>query len=458
VIARLDPPLNTTIAVGGGIALLLRGTYDGAGASQPQLTFGREVVPLRAALPPTRRGERGRFWAIVDVPAGSAGAVQVGLMARTRCRRPEWASLGLVTLTATVPSVSTSYPGIDKTVAVCMAAREPDPVLFRVQIDSLRGQTHSSWHTIISDDASSAEARTMMREAVADDPRFTLLWHEERVGSYRNFERAVSAVPPTATAIAFCDQDDRWDPRKLQHMADALIRRPRVGLVCCDARIVTDTGQLVSDTFWTTRRHLRDDLRSITLANSVPGCLSLWDASLRDFVLPFPPAFETLHHDGWVASVAAATGGIRRVSEPLVDHVQHGANVLGHEGAVDRRIGRLGRRDMLLIVAQRKSRRRIAASQIDAALRPETIARTIRLRICPRSRADRRAIELASRDDERLGRVARHLIGAAEAQVRGGLPGTQLSVARGLLAARLYRRRFVTGELATVSGNDHNVR
>ena len=35
---------------------------------------------------------------------------------------------------------------------------------------------------------------------------------ESRLGFYRNFERALSMVPPSADYVTLCDQDDYWHP------------------------------------------------------------------------------------------------------------------------------------------------------------------------------------------------------------------------------------------------------
>jgi glycosyltransferase involved in cell wall biosynthesis len=438
-VARAES-LPERIAVGGGVALLVRGAYMVPGAPRwPTLDFGGEVVDLRAALAPTQRFN-GRFWAIVDVPAGTSGAREVALDVPlddgTRCRLP----LGCLELDDGDDRESLRCGDRPSQVAICMATYDPEPDLFATQIQSLREQTCSDWRAVISDDASAPSSRAMITSVVDGDERFTVLWNDEKVGSYGNFERALSATPDDAGAIAFCDQDDRWYPEKLDAMLSLL---PSGGLVACDARIIGPNGQVQSETFWTSRRHLPGDLRSISVANSVPGCMCLWDASLKTSVLPFPPATYTLHHDGWVAAVAAANGGICRIDRPLIDHVQHAANTLGHSAAVNRRIGRLGRRDLprLAIPAHR---RQIAARAIDAALRPEALARTIRLRRRHAGGLTSPGLDAVSRDDDGLDRVAEYLWRGLKAEFRRGLPGTEYAVARGLIAARVYRS-WVTG-------------
>jgi hypothetical protein len=58
----------------------------------------------------------------------------------------------------------------------------------------------------------------------------------ERLGFYRNFERILAAVDPSADWIALADQDDHWYPGKLETMAPALESH---ALVAGQARLLT---------------------------------------------------------------------------------------------------------------------------------------------------------------------------------------------------------------------------
>jgi hypothetical protein len=434
--AWLDPALPSTIYPGDGLCLLVRGAYAGAPASEAiGLSVGGVMWPLRVWLP-QRGGCRGRFWTLIDVQAVTAGCVRFDLEMRDRSGARSSLPLGEIAF-RDAPTVRrrASRPA---RVALCLATHDPDEVLFRRQIESLRGQTLEDWIAILSDDCSTTIHQELIRDIVGGDPRFTILWGEKRVGSYANFERAVRAVPADVAGVAYCDQDDVWSAEKLETLVAAL---PAKGLVCSDARIVDPGGQVHSTTFWTTRTDLREDLRSILIANSVPGCTLLWDASLGRVVLPFPPQVEHLHHDGWVAAVAAAAGGIRRLSVPLVDYVQHPGNALGHFAAVNPRIGRLGRRETIYALASARVRRTIVETQIDAALRPEALARTILLRQTAGSCQPTASVAAAAAPDESSRRIGAHIGRAAIALFRGGLPGTELAVARGYVAARMSRSR-----------------
>ena len=94
--------------------------------------------------------------------------------------------------------------------------------LFHAQLESLRAQTDERWLCVISDDASEPSRFEEIARAVAGDERFVLSRSPERLGAYRNFERALGLVPPDAELVALCDQDDRWHPDKLATLRAAL--------------------------------------------------------------------------------------------------------------------------------------------------------------------------------------------------------------------------------------------
>lgn len=430
---QLDVGLNA-VQVGSGLALLVRGRFVSARRQVPSGLFVDErACPLRAALG-AGLDYPGYAWAIVELDRAAPERLRLAMSFGDAGPAGE--------RVITIGHATTQPPAVlrarEARVAICMATHDPEPVLLERQLRSLETQSHRNWVALISDDASRPDRLNVLRQLVARDERFVLLEHEDRVGSYANFERAARAVPAWCTMAAFCDQDDVWRADKLERLAASL---PQDGVVCSDARIVRPDGSVISPTFWTTRRDLPTDVRSILNANSVPGCTMAWDTRLHDVVLPFPPQLEHLHHDGWVAAAAAAFGGIHRIDEPLVDYVQHDGNALGHSAAVDRRIGRLSHREVLSLFVSVGCRHTLSRLQIDTAIRPEALARTLRLRARASDRPVSRELTEACRVDDDFDRILDHVVRGARASVHRGLRGTELSVARGLLANRLSRSR-----------------
>jgi glycosyltransferase involved in cell wall biosynthesis len=339
------------LAVGRGQAFFVDGTcsHPSGRIQSLELRLGDRPQPVIASgMPrPDDTLDSDYWWAIVTVPPTEEPRTEwIELVATLEDGSRETARLGSIDL---VPRLENPIgasnngrfaslaeqigkPGSgEPLVAICMATYNPPIELFRRQIDSIRGQTHGNWICLISDDNSSPEKLEQMREVLGDDRRLLLSVAERQGGFYRNFERALSMVPPGVDFVALSDQDDRWHPDKLSSQLQGL--QPGNRLVYSDMRIVDEEGAVLSDTYWSFRRNNHTDFGALVMANTVTGAALLFDASLLDDVLPFPPEFENCFHDHWIAQVAMALGGISYIDRPLYDYVQHGNAALGHFAA-----------------------------------------------------------------------------------------------------------------------------
>jgi glycosyltransferase involved in cell wall biosynthesis len=208
-----------------------------------------------------------------------------------------------------------------------MAAFEPDMDLFRAQVESIKAQTDEDWICIVSDDCSEGRRFAEIERTLGDDPRFNLSRSRGRLGFYRNFERALTMVPAGVSYVALADQDDRWQPRKLERLRESL---GAAQLVFSDARVVDRHGRVIEP------GHPAGgppaSLTSLLVCNTVTGAAALFRRSLLVRALPFPDTPGAPYHDQWLAAVALACGEIRHLEEPLYDYVQHEGAVLGHAG------------------------------------------------------------------------------------------------------------------------------
>jgi Glycosyl transferase family 2 len=268
---------------------------------------------------PERRSYRSGWWATVPVHGGAELAAAVRLAGGFEQVVP----LGRVGVAAPARSDLELPPG---TIAICMATFEPNPALLQVQLETIRAQTDQGWVCLISDGGSSEQGFARLVESVDGDQRFVISRSEERLGPYRNFERALSMVPTSASLVALADQDDRWYPDKLATLRAAL---GSARLAYSDQRIVTDEGRVLRDSLWHGRRNDYRNLASLLVANSMPGAAMLFRRELLDVALPFPDAPGAPYHDHWLALAALASGEVRYVDRPLYDYVQHGAAVQG---------------------------------------------------------------------------------------------------------------------------------
>jgi glycosyltransferase involved in cell wall biosynthesis len=229
-----------------------------------------------------------------------------------------------------VPALSA--PGRDEPlIAICMTTYNPRLDLFRRQVQSLRDQTHENWVCLVSDDNSRPDLYATIREELDGDERFVLSQSDERLGYYRNFERALGLVPEEAELVALCDQDDRWHADKLQTLRDAI--QSGVSLVYSDMNLVDSEGSLVAPTYWTERRTNYTNMTDLLVANTITAAASMFPRGLLDYALPFPASLGHAFHDHWIALVALASGRIAYLDQPLYDYVQHSTNAFGSRGA-----------------------------------------------------------------------------------------------------------------------------
>ena len=348
---EIGPPRR--IAVGRGTAFVLGGyCYHRAGRTR-ELAVGiggtrQRVERLRLPRddvygridpgdPATAHAYRSGFVSLVDLaPVASAARLEVELVLTLADGTEASVPAGWIEVEPELrpPGDLTAPPGFSgrdgSRVAICMATYEPPADLLRIQLDSIRDQTHGDWVCVISDDCSSDASFARLRELTDGDDRFAVSGSPERLGFYRNFERALSMAPHDADFVAYCDQDDRWHPNKLERLIGNI---GGAQLVYSDARIVSPDRRVVRPSYWTERRNNYTNFASLLIANSVTGAASLFRRAVLDDALPFPPRLARAFHDHWVAVVAMARGDLAYVDEPLYDYVQHHDAVIGHSMA-----------------------------------------------------------------------------------------------------------------------------
>jgi glycosyltransferase involved in cell wall biosynthesis len=333
--ARLDTPLPSKLWLGRGNAVFLHGScfHRDCAISELRLLAGETPIPLEATGMPRldRPVYRSGFWAILPFPSRRSGApVAVLLEARLADGTRSRALLGEVELLPGMERPAAPLAAGPETVAICMATHNPDPRLFAAQVASIRGQTDGRWVCVVSDDCSDPASFSRIEAELDGDARFAVSRSDERLGFYRNFERALSLAPAEAPLIALCDQDDRWHPDKLA------VLRASIGsaqLVYSDQRIVDPRGEVIAGTYWTARRNNHTSLASLLMANTVTGAASMLRRELLDYALPFPPAPGFPYHDHWLGLLALSLGGLGYVDRPLYDYVQHADAALGHSQA-----------------------------------------------------------------------------------------------------------------------------
>jgi glycosyltransferase involved in cell wall biosynthesis len=284
----------------------------------------------RSPKDPELRSYRSGFWATIPIPFRErAGELKLTLEARLADGTRASAALGAIAVVERPrPLDLEARPGAGERplIAICMATFNPDPELFRIQVESIRAQTDRDWICVISDDCSEAQRYETIVEIVGKDERFRLSRAERHLSFYRNFERALGLMPPEIELVALSDHDDRWYPDKLAALREAI---GSAELAYSDLRRTDVAGRVRSETLWEGRRNNRNNLASLLISNTVPGAACLFRRRVLDRALPFPSGPGWDFHDHWLALVAMSLGEVAYVDRPLYDYVQHPGAVLG---------------------------------------------------------------------------------------------------------------------------------
>ena len=189
---------------------------------------------------------------------------------------------------------------------------------------------------IVSDDASTDGTWEIVRRFAEQAPFPVRVSRQEvNVGVTRNFESAIRHCD--GDWIALSDQDDVWYADKLRVLESALAGDPQAGIVFTDADVVDEDLRPLSHSLWDTadfnekkrQQARRGSLFDVLLwRNVITGATMAFRAGVRDVVLPIPDGWV---HDGWIGLIAAATGRVAMVEQPLIKYRQHTGNQIGVE-------------------------------------------------------------------------------------------------------------------------------
>lgn len=202
------------------------------------------------------------------------------------------------------------------------------------QLESIANQTFSPVELIICDDASTDDTAVIAR-AFAQRSGFPVRVHinGKRLGYTRNFRKAASLC--TGELIAFCDQDDRWIPERLEACAP-LFDDPKLQLLYHNAWLVDRECRRFGLLYDAEREGSALNLRPMGPWNHSFGLVQifrsrlrqydeLWDKSINHIADPI----GILAHDQWYFFLAEAIGKVHFLDQPLVEYRQHETNLFG---------------------------------------------------------------------------------------------------------------------------------
>jgi glycosyltransferase involved in cell wall biosynthesis len=203
----------------------------------------------------------------------------------------------------------------------------------QAQLDSLAGQTMLPYELVVTDDRSADGTRGVIGAFAKSAPfPVRLKENEARLGYRTNFLQAADLCE--GDLVAYCDQDDIWEPGKLAVMARAF-DDPDVLLAYHNATVVDGKGAAVGHLYRIGFANQRFAPLASDPWSLIAGFTQVFRRSLSRFsplhaasMDPHWPA-ERLAHDQWQLFLASVLGTVVRVAEPLARYRQHGENIFG---------------------------------------------------------------------------------------------------------------------------------
>jgi glycosyltransferase involved in cell wall biosynthesis len=212
------------------------------------------------------------------------------------------------------------------------------------QLGDLASQSLLPGELVVCDDGSTDDTLTIIQD-FADSAPFPVQLHRNpaRVGYRQNFVQCAGRC--TGDLIAFCDQDDRWAPHKLEAIA-AQFRESETMLVFHNARVMGPDGSSLA------RLRRGDGAERWEPLTGPPWMFALgFTQVFRRSLLQFDELWaksldqncegERLAHDQWYFFLASVVGRIVYLPDALADYRQHEANTYGWRGRLSALLSRI---------------------------------------------------------------------------------------------------------------------
>ena len=202
----------------------------------------------------------------------------------------------------------------------------------REQLDSILQQTYKKIRIYISDDCSTDNTPSVLREYEQKYENISVTYQNQNLGSIRNFEYLMTRVK--APYYMLSDQDDVWYEDKVEKSLKKL-KEENADLVFTDLEVVDENLNTINKSFYTMMGKIGKINKSINkkefeyLYNSVTGCTILSKSNFIIDILPLPKNSKYVIHDSWIGLITSFNGKIVFLNEPTIKYRQHGNNQIG---------------------------------------------------------------------------------------------------------------------------------
>lgn len=214
-------------------------------------------------------------------------------------------------------------------VAILLCTHQGERFLPR-QLDSVAAQSHTDWRIRVSDDHSTDGTLDVLEN-------YRKKWGEERIswvrgpgrGFVANFLTLACTPEIKSEYYAFCDQDDLWDPDKLEvALAWVTSIPPHIPAVYgARTRLIDEDGRVVglSPLFPRPMSFANAIVQSVAGGNTM-----VFNHAARTLLMEAGADLDIQTHDWWLYILATGCGGVFHYDPvPKVGYRQHRKNIVG---------------------------------------------------------------------------------------------------------------------------------
>ncbi|WP_124950147.1 glycosyltransferase family 2 protein [Sulfuriferula thiophila] len=209
------------------------------------------------------------------------------------------------------------------------------------QLDTLYQQTYPNIRMLVRDDGSSDSTKNVLGVEQLEG-RVDVLESQNNLGPALSFFELLRQAALTDTAyVAFCDQDDVWQPEKITQAVSALsvVANERPAMYCTRVELVDE--HLVHISFGDVPRKI--GFGNALVENIATGCTIVLNRKAIDLLCENLPSSPQMH-DWWCYLVLSCFGEVIFDPAATIKYRQHGNNTIGVATNIMARYGRRFRR------------------------------------------------------------------------------------------------------------------
>lgn len=195
-------------------------------------------------------------------------------------------------------------------------------------MESVLGQRDVDCHVVVRDDGSSDATRELLNSYAGQDGRIRVVAGANQ-GVVASFFTLMRLAPVDTRYVAFCDQDDVWEPSKLSRAVAMLGAGSdsEPAMYCSRLKIVDDDLRFLA---YSDRLRRPPTFGNALVQNIATGCSVVVNRAALDMLTAHPPDTDhVIMHDWWVYLLTSALGRVVVDDQAHILYRQHSGNVVG---------------------------------------------------------------------------------------------------------------------------------